>query len=357
MLVDSFDYTLPRDRIAQTPSADPEAARLLVMGQGEALLHARIANLADHIPPGSLVVANDTKVLRARIRAKKEGSLGNVEIFLLRPVPTDARSAPKTPVWQALSRASKPLRAGSRVKKGPLEIEFLEKGAEGSVLVRLTSPVPIAEAIEQAGEMPLPPYIRREADPVDDARYQTMFARVEGAVAAPTAGLHLTPRLTGLLGERRCEVATCTLHVGLGTFAPVKVADLNEHPMHAEWFDVSPELAASIARARARGAKVVAIGTTVVRALESARSGHSGLVDARCGETRLLIQPGYAFGVVDALFTNFHLPRSTLLALVCAFGGTQRVLSAYRAAIDDNYRFFSYGDAMLLHRDSKGPVT
>ena len=213
----------------------------------------------------------------------------------------------------------------------------------------------LAAALAAVGQVPLPPYIKRAPTESDSARYQTVFARVDGAVAAPTAGLHLTRALLGRLAVRGCEMATVTLHVGLGTFQPVTVDDLDEHPMHGEMYSVSRTTADAIARARERRAPVIAVGTTVVRALESAAdTERPGFVVPRSGETRLLIQPGYTFRVVDRLLTNFHLPKSTLLAMVSAFAGTERVLAAYRAAVEAEYRFFSYGDAMLLTRATDG---
>ena len=220
---------------------------------------------------------------------------------------------------------------------------------------------PVDDLLRACGHVPLPPYIKRDDSSEDEARYQTVYARHDGAVAAPTAGLHLTNALLGRLAVRGCEIASVTLHVGLGTFQPVTAEDLDDHPMHAERYVVSQATADAVARARARGAPVVAVGTTTVRALESAALGGAsasgcapGHVAASSGETRLLIQPGYAWRVVDGLLTNFHLPRSTLLALVCAFAGTERVLRAYALAVRDRYRFFSYGDAMLAWRTA-GP--
>jgi S-adenosylmethionine:tRNA ribosyltransferase-isomerase len=229
------------------------------------------------------------------------------------------------------------------------------KAADGLYLVRLESRdarSDVDAALEVAGQVPLPPYIKREARPEDEQRYQTIFARTPGAVAAPTAGLHLSQALLHRLEGQGCEIASCTLHVGLGTFEPVKTADLDDHVMHAEYFEVSRSLVSAIARARERGAAVLAVGTTVVRALESAADPElEGHVRPCAEETRLHIQPGsFRFRVVDRLLTNFHLPRSTLLALVCAFAGTDRVLEAYRSAVAKRYRFFSYGDAMLLRR-------
>jgi S-adenosylmethionine:tRNA ribosyltransferase-isomerase len=244
------------------------------------------------------------------------------------------------------------------VRAEDLVIEVEGRADDGLFEVRLsvTGSRSIEDAIAGVGRVPLPPYIKRDARPEDALRYQTVFARVPGAVAAPTAGLHLDKPMLERLRERGCEVETCTLHVGLGTFQPVTVEDLDDHPMHAEYYEVPRSLASAISRARERGAPVLAVGTTVVRALESAKDDERpGHVKPCAGETRLLVQPGYAFRVVDRLLTNFHLPRSTLLALVCAFAGTTRVLDAYKEAVRERYRFFSYGDAMLLDKAGGGP--
>lgn len=352
MRIERFAFDLPPELVAQTPSAERELARLLVVGD-DGLVHTHVKELANHIADGSLVVVNDTKVIRARILGTKEGSGGKTEIFLVR---RDVATEPGATYerWRALARASKPLRPGAVVVNGPLRVEVEGKAPDGLFLVRLSSRAPsmsIDEALQEGARVPLPPYIKRDVSREDEERYQTVYAREPGAVAAPTAGLHLTQPLLKRLEAKGCEVAACTLHVGLGTFQPVTVEDLDDHPMHAEYFEVSRSLSSAIARARERNVPVVAIGTTVVRALESAadpaRDGH---VRPCAEETRILIQPGYRFRVVDRLFTNFHLPKSTLLALVCAFAGTERVLDAYRTAVRERYRFFSYGDAMLLSR-------
>ncbi len=355
MRVEQFDYALPPELIAQAPAPEREQARLLVVRpDGAPPLHTSIAALAELVAPGTLVVVNDTKVLPARILGTKEGSGGKVEVFLVRKIAdVENRAGEPSQRWRALARASKALRPGTRIVKGVLVIEFEGKAEDGlfEVLLCTRDGSPIDAARARAGQVPLPPYIKREVLPEDEHRYQTVFARAEGAVAAPTAGLHLTQALMKRLESRGCELATCTLHVGLGTFQPVTVDDLDDHPMHAEYFEVTRALVAAIARARERGGPVLAIGTTVVRALESAsdpdRPGH---VRACAEETRILIQPGYTFTVVDRLLTNFHLPKSTLLALVCAFAGTARVLDSYAQAVNETYRFFSYGDAMLLDR-------
>lgn len=345
MRVDAFDFELPPELIAQEPAPTREEARLLVVGRDE-LTHSKIRELAGFVPRGALVVVNDTKVIRARILGTKEGSGGKAEVFLVR------RTGAEPDQWLAMTKASKPMRPGTRVVAGPLVVTIEGREAnDGLFIVRLAAREGTLDAALRAGaRVPLPPYIKRETTEADEARYQTVFAKHEGAVAAPTAGLHVTEALLAELRARECEIEACTLHVGLGTFQPVTTDDLDDHPMHAEYFEVSAALAAAVQRARARGAPVMAIGTTVVRALESAAADGEGLIRECAEETRILIQPGYRFRVVDRLLTNFHLPKSTLLALVCAFAGTERVLGAYAQAVDARYRFFSYGDAMLLER-------
>jgi S-adenosylmethionine:tRNA ribosyltransferase-isomerase len=372
MRVDAFHYELPPELIAQRPAEDRERARLMVLGAGGAeLQHRRIHELPELLPAGALVVVNDTRVIPARLLGRKRETGGRVEVLLVRRTgvrelevaPGDVRA---TQVWRALGKASKPLKFGADVEVPPRGRPDDERGP-AAVVVRLlgraeddgllevavwsASGEPIDAAIRACGHVPLPPYIKREDEAGDADRYQTVYARHDGAVAAPTAGLHLTNALLGRLAVRGCEVASVTLHVGLGTFQPVTVEDLDQHPMHSEHYVVSQSTADAIAHARARGAPVVAVGTTTVRALESAADpGRPGHVTASSGETRLLVQPGYDWRVVDGLLTNFHLPRSTLLAMVSAFGGTERVLAAYRAAVAGGYRFFSYGDAMFLWR-------
>jgi S-adenosylmethionine:tRNA ribosyltransferase-isomerase len=252
--------------------------------------------------------------------------------------------------WQAIGRASKPLRVGTRIDWDEIRIEVLDKSAEGTLLVAVDAGgADFEQILDQRGHLPLPPYMRRTDEVLDLERYQTVYARRTASAAAPTAGLHLTPQLFERLRERHVEVARLELEIGLGTFRAVTAEDLDDHPMHAETISVGPELVQAVRAARARQAKVVAVGTTVVRALESAADdARPGEVRVTQGETRLLIQPGYRFRVVDALLTNFHVPQSTLLALVSAFAGYDAVMSAYRHAVAAGYRFLSYGDAMWI---------
>ena len=368
MRIDRLHYDLPPDRIAQFPSGEREEARLMLL-RGAQPEHHRVAELADLVPADSVVVLNDTRVTPARLIAQKETG-GRVEVFLVRMVTQrtiEVRGETRqAEVWRALGKASKALRFGVDMRvvaaneqpgadaRGALFVRLLGRSADDGLLevaLHTTGKLPVRDAIRSFGRMPLPPYIKRDVEPADAERYQTVYARVDGAIAAPTAGLHLSHALLGRLAVRGVKVVTITLHVGLGTFQPVLVEDLDQHKMHREWYEVTRPTAQALADARADGKKILAVGTTVVRALESA-ADESGAVRASSGETALLIQPGYRFRAVDMMLTNFHLPRSTLLALVCAFGGTERVLAAYNEAVREGYRFYSYGDAMLLGRSA-----
>lgn len=343
MRTDLLDYPLPERAIAQHPAERREDARLLIVGE-TGLEHRRLPDWVELVPAGALVVLNDTRVRRARLMAHKSSG-GRAEILFL-----SARSlGPGRAEWTVLAQAKRPLRPGNCLTLGEARLTVLGRRSGPELLLEVEGVDDTDAFIERHGQMPLPPYIRREAEHEDGERYQTVFARHLGSAAAPTAGLHLTAAMLERLEQRGVSVASVTLHVGAGTFLPVRAEDLDEHPMHAERYSVSPELADEIAAARSRGGAVVAVGTTVVRALESAREpDESGRVRVGEAETRLLIQPGFAFGVVDALLTNFHAPRSTLLALVSAFIGLERCTQAYRAALDAGYRFLSYGDAMWL---------
>jgi S-adenosylmethionine:tRNA ribosyltransferase-isomerase len=345
MRVDLLDYALPESAIAQRPSEHRDGARLLVV-QERALSHRRILDWPALVPEGALVVLNDTRVRRSRLRFEKDTG-GKVELLVLDVRPGEAGSE----IWTALGHSNRPLRIGRLLELGPLRLTLIDRGPAGEFILSASGHGDSEAFFERHGLVPLPPYIRRAAGQEDVERYQTVFAEQLGSAAAPTAGLHLTPQMLQALRERGVEVAFTTLHVGAGTFMPVRSDDLDEHPMHAERYAVSSALCEAVARARARGAPVVAVGTTVVRALESAADAHAtGQVQPRSEHTRLLIQPGYRFRVVDALLTNFHAPRSTLLALVSAFAGRLRLAAAYSTALDQGYRFLSYGDAMWLPR-------
>jgi S-adenosylmethionine:tRNA ribosyltransferase-isomerase len=331
-----FAYELPHELIAQRPASARSASRLLHV-DGAALRDLVFADFPSLLRPGDLLVFNDTRVIPARVIGAKPSG-GRVEILLER-VLLDRRIL-------AHVHSSKPLRAGASVQlPGGAEATFIARDADLFELELSTEPLAY---FERYGAMPLPPYIERDAELDDAARYQTVYAREPGAVAAPTAGLHFDESMLERCDALGVERAFVTLHVGAGTFQPVRVDELREHRMHAERVSVSPPVCDAIARTRARGGRVVAVGTTVVRSLEAA--GQNDALEPFAGETRLFITPGYTFRVVDALLTNFHLPESTLLMLVCAFGGYDTVMEAYRHAVARRYRFFSYGDAMFLSR-------
>lgn len=339
-----LDYSLPEELIASRPAAARDGGRLLVVGRA-GNEHRLIADFAEAVAPGALVVVNDTRVYRSRLLGTRRGSGGRVELLLL----ARQGNAGRGERWKALGRANKPLRPGTWIDVGSIEIEVQSRDDEGTLSVVVHAEEGVEAAMDSHGHVPIPPYLRREDDADDVERYQTVYARHPGSVAAPTAGLHLSTALLSRLGARGVELGRLVLHVGVGTFRPVSADDLDEHPMHSEHVDVDAELAGKVRAARQRGAPVVAVGTTVVRALESAADpARPGQVRPVSGETRLLIQPGYRFSVVDALFTNFHMPRSTLLALVMAFAGRERTLAAYEEAVRQSYRFLSYGDAMWI---------
>lgn len=343
----SFDYELPEALIAQRPAVSRESARLLLLSP-EAIEHRGVRDLVELVPANALVVMNRTRVRRARLLGKRAGTEGRVELLLLEPVDAAGR-------WRALGKANRPLKPGDALTAGALGIVVEEKHDDGVLTVRLESAEPVEAALAKEGHLPLPPYIRRAADDADDERYQTVFARELGSVAAPTAGLHLSEALLHALEARGVELGFLALHVGIGTFRPVSSERLEDHVMHEEHVEVDAELAEAIQRAQREGRPVVAVGTTVVRALESV-AALTGEVRQFSGPTRLFIMPGYAFRVVDALLTNFHMPRSTLLALVAAFAGYDLMMSGYRSAIEHRYRFLSYGDAMWIPRCYGGSV-
>jgi S-adenosylmethionine:tRNA ribosyltransferase-isomerase len=336
--LEDFEYSLPPELVAQHPSAVRSASRLLAV-RGRELADRRFSELPDLLSPGDLLVFNDTRVIKARLLGRK-ASGGKIELLVERIVGTHE--------VLAQLRASKPPSAGTRlVLEDCVDAEV--EGRTGE-LYRVRFEGAVDEVLESRGRVPLPPYIGHAAQAEDESRYQTVYAREPGAVAAPTAGLHFDDQLLERLRIRGVRRAWLTLHGGAGTFQPVRVSNLEKHIMHSERYSIPEATSRAVAEAKSSGAHVVAVGTTSVRALESAavRSGEATLAGE--GETRLFITPGYRFRVVDRLITNFHLPRSTLLMLVCAFGGMREVLHAYDHAVRERYRFFSYGDAMLLER-------
>ena len=339
MHISDFDFELPDELIAQHPPAVRGSSRLLAALPGEPLRDVQFADLPQWLQPGDVMVFNNTKVMKARLFGQK-ASGGKIEALIERVL--DAHTA------LAHIRSSKSPKAGSRlIFDGGIEAEMLERQGELFVL-RFAGEQTVYELLEQNGHLPLPPYIERAAGEDDDGRYQTVYAKHQGAVAAPTAGLHFTDNLLDDLRAKGVVMTEVTLHVGAGTFQPVRVDNIAEHKMHSEWFEVPEATVAAIEQAKAAGKRVWAIGTTSMRALESAAA--SGSLRAGEGDTDIFITPGYRFRVVDRLVTNFHLPKSTLLMLVSAFSGTQHIREVYTHAVAQQYRFFSYGDAMLLGR-------
>lgn len=362
----AFDFVLPPDRIAQYPHERRDESRLLVLDRATgAVAHRTFRDLLDLVPAGDALVLNETRVFPARLVGRKPTGAA-AEVLLLRPLGErepgaapqrpDAHSHPAGPgaagaqgtLWEALVRPGGKLKPGRVVEvSDELSVEIIDSTPEGGRIVRLVTPLPVDIALERYGRMPLPPYVEREPGPEDRERYQTVFARARGSVAAPTAGLHFTQTLLDGLEAKGVRLVRLVLHVGVGTFRPVEVEDPAEHLMHSERYAVSADAAEEINRTRADGGRIWAVGTTVTRTLETV-ADDSGIVHPGTGETSLFIRPPYRFKAVDRLITNFHLPRSTLLMLVAAFGGYENVMRAYRVAVDEGYRFFSYGDAMAI---------
>lgn len=354
MLLSEFDYHLPPDRIAQQPLADRAASRMLVLYRREQRWEdRRFRELPGFLRPGDCLVLNDTRVFPSRLFGRRAGvrSLpigkrnpkrheylsGQAEVFLLRPVSEDHRT------WQALVHPGRKMRTGERILfADSLEAEIIARGEYGERTVRFLGEGDIYQRLEEIGHVPLPPYIRRPDTPEDRERYQTVFARQTGSVAAPTAGLHFTPEILEQCRAAGADIAHVTLHIGLGTFQPIHTEVIEEHRLHSESFRISEEEAEKMRRAE----RLVAVGTTAVRTIETA--ARSGGLRAMNGETGLFIYPGFEFKATGALLTNFHLPKSSLLLLVCAFAGKDFTLAAYRHAVEAGYRFYSYGDCMLI---------
>jgi len=340
MKTSDFEYELPPDRIAQTPVEPRDHSRLLVLHRASGRIeHRRFWEIEDYLKAGDVLVLNESRVIPARLLGEKRGGGAKVEILLLNRLDTGT--------WEALARPGKRLRKGSVIEiasadgKDRLIAEIRDKRADGTVIVRLSE----ESLIERMGTVPLPPYIHETLS--DPERYQTVYARNKGSVAAPTAGLHFTPALLDRIRGKGIEIAFVTLHVGLGSFRPVKTEDPAQHVLHNEFCEVSPDTARRLSLAKREGRRIVAVGTTAVRSIEKAAQ-LNGEVEAFRGWNDLYILPGYRFRTVEALVTNFHLPRSTLLMLVCAFAGRDLTLGAYKEAVRKGYRFYSFGDAMLI---------
>lgn len=341
MRTSDFYFDLPKELIAQDPLEDRASSRLLMVDKktGETK-HEVFKNIIDYLSPGDCLVLNNTRVLPARLLGEKEDTGAAVELLLLKRHDGD--------VWEALVKPGKKLRPGARVRfgDGRLSAQILDVVEEGNRLVRFEYEGIFEEVLDSLGEMPLPPYITHKLQ--DKNRYQTVYARYDGSAAAPTAGLHFTNELLGEIEKKGVKLAYVTLHVGLGTFRPVKADEITEHHMHSEYYQISEEAARIINETKERGQRVICVGTTSCRTVESA-ADEKGRVKACCGDTEIFIYPGYQFKVLDCLITNFHLPESTLVMLVSALAGRERVLAAYEEAIREKYRFFSFGDAMFIY--------
>jgi S-adenosylmethionine:tRNA ribosyltransferase-isomerase len=345
VLISDFDYELPEGLIAQQPLERRDAARMLVLDRAaQSWKDSYFAELPSYVHKGDCVALNNTRVFPARLACRRVPTGGRVELFLVRELEPN--------VWETLARPARRLQEGTRVsfKDERLRAEILEVMDEGRRIVRFECDVPLEELLEEVGQTPLPPYIKRPAGDTfesDRERYQTVYARQRGAIAAPTAGLHFTPRVMTELAKRGAQMAEVTLHVGYGTFEPVRVEDLSRHAVAPEWVEITDAAASLLNTTRREGKRVLAVGTTTTRALESSVD-EAGAIHAGSRMAQLTITPGYEFRVVDALLTNFHLPRSSLLVLVAAFAGRDLILAAYHHAVREQYRFYSYGDCMLI---------
>lgn len=340
MNIKEFYYDLPEELIAQDPLADRSSSRLLTLDKNSgAFSHHVFRDIVDYLNPGDCLVVNNTKVIPARLMGEKEGTGAGIEVLLLKRKEND--------VWETLVKPGKKARPGARISfgNGLLVGEVVDVVEEGNRLIKFEYEGIFEEILDQLGQMPLPPYITHHLE--DKNRYQTVYAKHDGSAAAPTAGLHFTPELLEIIKAKGVKVAEVTLHVGLGTFRPVKVENILEHHMHSEFYMVEEEQAAIINETKKNGGRVICVGTTSCRTLESA-TGEDGVLKAGSGWTEIFIYPGYQFKILDALITNFHLPESTLLMLVSALAGRDNVMAAYEEAVKERYRFFSFGDAMFI---------
>ena len=344
MRLNDFDYSLPDELIAQAPAQRRDSSRLMWVERcSDRVFTRQFVDIVEAFRSGDVLVVNDTQVIPARLYGNKPSG-GQAEVLLVRRDPESSQAED----WLCMTRSSKPLPVGTCLRfDSRLSAEVLEPRGEFLRLVRFSCHGDFLEVVEEIGHLPLPPYIRRPDTVEDRSRYQTVFAQQKGAVAAPTAGLHFTEDVLQQIRSRGVEICTLTLHVGPGTFLPVRVDDVREHKMHSEYYSIPQLTATTVNRARKNGGRVFALGTTVTRALETAATD-DGILRAGGGDSGIFIVPGYHFKTVDALITNFHLPKSTLLMLVSAFAGRERILRAYEQAIAEKYRFFSYGDCMLI---------
>lgn len=336
-----FDFDLPEELIAQTPLEKRDASRLLIVNRqtGE-FSDQHFDNIIDQLEPGDALVMNNTRVLPARLYGQKPETGGHVELLLLKNITGDE--------WEVLAKPAKRLHIGTKISfgDGRLNAVVIEELDHGGRIVRFDYEGIFLEVLESLGEMPLPPYIHEKLE--DRERYQTVYAKENGSAAAPTAGLHFTPELLEKIAAKGVHLVYLTLHVGLGTFRPVSVDNLDEHEMHSEFYQLSEEAAATLRQVKAAGKRIIAVGTTSIRTLETIGNKFNGAIQADSGWTNIFIYPGYEWKIVDAFSTNFHLPKSTLVMLVSAFAGRELTLSAYQHAIEERYRFFSFGDAMFV---------
>ncbi len=340
MNIKDFYYDLPQEMIAQHPLEDRTASKLMVLGRKDhSIQHKHFYDIIRYLNPGDCLVMNNTRVIPARLYGAKQGSGGKIEFLLLKRIDINT--------WEVILRPGKKAKVGSRFEfgNGLLTAEVIEVRDDGNRIVRFEFDGVWEELIDKLGEMPLPPYIKEKLE--DKNRYQTVYSKIEGSAAAPTAGLHFTNELLDTIRSKGIKIAFVTLHVGLGTFRPVSTENIEDHHMHSEYYEVTQETADIINETRKSGGRIIAVGTTSVRTLESVALD-DGTIPARTGDTQIFIYPGYKFKAVDALITNFHLPESTLLMLISALYDREHIMAAYETAIAENYRFFSFGDAMLI---------
>ena len=341
MNINEFDYELPKELIAQTPLKDRSSSKLLIMNKktGE-LKHEVFSNIIDYLNKGDVLVLNDTKVIPARLIGEKKDTGAVIEILLLKDIGNDT--------WECLGKPGKRLKIGSTITfgDGSLRCEVVDKLEEGIIHVKLIYDGILMEILDKLGTMPLPPYIHEKLE--DQSRYQTVYAKVSGSAAAPTAGLHFTKELLKHIEDKGVIITYVTLHVGLGTFRPVEVDNILEHKMHSEYYVMSKETAEILNKAKEEGRRIIAVGTTSTRTLETIATNNKGIFKACSGDTDIFIYPGYKFKAINCLITNFHLPKSTLVMLVSAFSSRNMIMNAYNEAINNKYRFFSFGDAMFI---------